>query len=303
MADITYVSQEGVGLGWKPDLPDYRDYIFGDRSAKLMRTRKQLAEIQRRQTPSAALLGPRRDQHAEGSCTGHGVGSAANRITRQDGDRYNTVYSPRFAYNLARVMEGCAKNPDGSPKLSADGSFADPGPWIKVDGGAYVRDAVLGARKFGIPPESSWRYRASIREGDRSLGWDDYKKVPTPSRFKAAHRFRFEAQRCSTVEEILSALAAGCPVVFGFSCFTNMWTQEVDRTGAMPMPAGSEDGGHCVCAHWYDLDADVLDFENSWSDRWAVSSHSGIAGVGTLPLEYARRGWADDHWAIVKEAL
>ncbi len=305
-----YVSQEGVGLGWNPDLPDHRDYVFADRSAKHMKSLGKLLASPRL-LPDSKLLGPRRDQHAEGSCTGHGTASAANRITRQDGDRFNTTYSPRFLYNMARILEGCARGADGSPLKAADGSFLDPGPWIKEDNGAYVRDAVLALRQYGAPPESNWKYRASIQPGDTSLGWDDFRKVPTKSRFGAAHRFRVEAQRCSTLEEILSALDAGFPVVFGFMCHTGMWTSTVDRTGVMPMPTSrnQEDGGHCVCAHWYDPNfpvsgatPGVLFFENSWSEGWAPQSPTGIAGVGALPFEFVGREWADDFWAVVKEA-
>src|SRR5215211_1259661 len=133
------ISIEGVGLGWRPELADSRDYIFEDRSAHLMKTMAQLGEV--KQTPDAKLLGPRRNQHAEASCVGHGTAAAANRITRQDGDRYDTVYSPRSNYNWARILE--AGKVDFSGELP---KIIDPGSALKLDNGAYVRDGVLALR-------------------------------------------------------------------------------------------------------------------------------------------------------------
>jgi hypothetical protein len=238
-----------------------------------------------------------------GNCTGHGSASAANRITRQDNDRFVTVYSPRSNYNWARILEA------GKVDFSGDlPKIIDPGPALKEDNGAYVRDAVLTIRKVGALPESAWKYRAHIREGDQAPGANDYKVVPSASRIQAAHSFRVEAQRCETVEGFLSALAAGFPVVFGHICFTNMWTSEVDRTGVFPLAGGRPDGGHCQCAHWFDLDfkvpgaeAGVIFNENSWSENYAPQSPTGIAGMTTMPVEFLRRKWADDCWAVVTE--
>lgn len=295
---------EGVGIGWKPELADDRDYIFEDRSADKMLTMDQLRAI--RQRPDAKLLGPRRNQHAEGACTGHGTGAAANRIVRQDKEtrNNNVVYSPRFLYNSARILE--------AGKVDYSGEFpviVDPGPALKEDNGAYVRDAVLALRKLGTCPESSWKYRAHIREGDNVPGANDYKLAPTASRIKAAHRFRVEAQRCNTVEGFLSALAAGYPVVYGTICHTGLWTSEIDRTGVWGLPKRGDrnDGGHCMCGHWFDPTISVDGFsiiifsENSWSDGYAPESPSGIAGCVTQPIEYIKRQLIDDCWAVVRE--
>lgn len=295
---------EGVGIGWKPELADDRDYIFEDRSADKMLTMEQLQAI--RQHPDPNLLGPRRNQHAEGSCVGHGTSAAANRLARQDTDtrNNNAVYSPRSNYNWARILE--------AGKVDFSGEFptvVDPGSALKEDNGAYVRDGVLALRKVGTCPESSWKYRAHIRAGDSAPGANDFKLVPSESRIKAARRFRVEAQRCNTVEGFLSALAAGYPVVYGTVCHTGLWRPEVDRTGVWGLPKKGDrnDGGHCMCAHWFDPTISVDEFsivifsENSWSDGYAPESPSGIAGCVTQPIEYIKRRLIDDSWAIVTE--
>lgn len=296
-------TSEGVGIGWKPERATPQDYIFEDRSADKMLTMDQIRGLKPR-VLDPKLYGPRRDQHAEGSCVGHGTSAGANRITRQDGDTYDTVYSPRFLYNMARILEAGVVDAER-------GVILDPGQALKQDNGAYVRDGVLALRKFGACPESAWKYRAHIREGDSAPGANDFKLVPTMSRIQAAHRFRVQAQRCTTIEGVLSALIARYPVVYGTVCHTGMWTPTVDRTGVFPMPGprDRDDGGHCMCAQDADWEfpipgasiPGVLWSENSWSDKWAGQSPCGIAGFAALPLEYVRRGWADDTWALITE--
>lgn len=295
---------EGVGTGWKPGLKAPQDYIFEDRSNNLMKTMDQLRSAKNLVRPE--LIGPRRDQHAEGSCVGHGTAASANRIVRQDQPKTNdkTVYSPRFLYNMARILEDSEVDYDARKIVKL-------GEAIKFDDGAYVKNGVLGLRRFGACLESKWKYRAHIKEGDSVPGANDFKLVPTESRMQDAFRMHVEAQRCETIEGILSALLAGFPVVYGHICHTGMWTPEVDRTGVWPIPTSrdKEDGGHCECGHFFNLDMTVpgsdtpgvIFTENSWSEAWAPQSPSGIAGFSSMPLMYFKRNWADDVWAVVTE--
>lgn len=272
MAQTT--TAEGVGIGWKPELVSPKDYLFADRSTGKMRTVEQLP----RKVDLFDVSGPVRNQMAEGSCVGHGWAAAADQITRQDGDRFTTAYSPRFAYNMARVVEG--------------------GDAIKHDNGAYVRDGGMALRNHGVCPESAWRYK----EGD-------FAKAPTESRKSKAARFKLEIQRCQSVDEVLAALAAGHPIVAGFVCHSGMRTRDVDRTALLPMPMTRDriDGGHCTKWGGYDLDLPVgfgftgaIAFQNSWSAAWGAAN--GHLGWGWMPIEFIRRGLADDIWAAVKEA-
>jgi hypothetical protein len=279
------ITEEGVGTGWRPELVDHRDYIFADRQK--MRRVSSLPPV----TRNHIYDGPRRNQNAEGACVGFGWSAVANHITRKDGDRFNTTYSPRFAYNAARKVEHDRDKNDAH----------------LYDWGAYVRDGGLAIRTLGVCPESSWKWK----EGQ-------FARPITASREKAAHRFRLSIYRCQSVDEVLNALSQGHVIAAGFMCHTGMWTEKVDRSGVLPMPTSRNqpDGGHCT--KWTDYNLDLtfpewpgfkggILFENSWSDVWGDKSPwpdlNGKGGYGIMPIEFIRRGWADDAWAAIKEEV
>jgi hypothetical protein len=269
---LTYRSKEGVGLGWKPDIPDHRDYIFADKM-KMKRTASlpQIVDLFDQQSPV-------RNQGNEGSCVGHGVSSGVDFLrrseTRTDPSHRarSTIYSPRWVYRKAREIEG-----QGSEL---------------VDDGAYIRDGVKAVATVGICTEGAWQYKAG-----------EYAKAP-PAKAKTSAKAWTLGQymRCDTLDAVLNALAAGHPVVFGFMCHTGMWTSEVDRTGVFPMPSSSdqEDGGHCVLGTGYDRSRRLIAIKNSWSAKWG--SFMDHPGYGALPFDFFERGLADDAWAMVAEA-
>lgn len=292
------ITREGVGIGWRPENPDPNDYIYSDR-----RKMKRTAALVRRTRNYIHCQKKRRNQQAEGSCNGHAWAAAAHIITREDGDHYNTIYAPRWAYNMARVVEDERDHNDA---------------W-KYDNGSYIRDGGLALRKYGICPESSWRYKTGDTEAE-VLKIKQFAKLPTNTQKKAALRMRLEINACMDLDMLLNAMAAGHPCPLGFSCHTGMWTREVDRTGVIPAAkAGDQqDGGHAICGIDYDMDfkhpswardwvGGVL-CEGSWSEDyspenpWFDNEPERLTGFHVLPFEFIKRGWADDIWAAVKEA-
>jgi hypothetical protein len=272
------VTIEGCGIGWKPELAKSEDHHYVEKQDMA-----PLAAV-RRKVDLSEFDSPVRNQGDEGSCVGHGVSACADQLTRMDGDRFNTIYSPRFAYNLARKIEQDRDNDNA----------------LKSDGGAYVRDGMDGLRRLGSLPESNWRY----------VPLKGVTTAPSSTRINRAHSYRIETLRCDDVDSVLNAINDGHPVAGGFTCFTNWWTREVDASGVCPMPTGSArtDGGHCTKWSGYDLDFDFgqgivggIFFKNSWSARWGKAF--GKLGYGIFPIEFLRRGWADDCWAAVKRAV
>ncbi len=103
------------GMGWRPDLPDYRDerYLFSRALAGEIKAAAELppsAQPQRRELDKH----PVRDQGNAGSCVGHGVGLIAA-VERNVSQR-----SPLFIYAEARKTIG----------------------ELHIDEGAYIRDGV-----------------------------------------------------------------------------------------------------------------------------------------------------------------
>ena len=90
-------------------------------------------------------------------------------------------------------------------------------------------------------------------------------------------------------------LAAGYPFVFGFTVYESFESQEVARSGVVPMPSSGEKilGGHAVLAVGYDDSTQRFIVRNSWGTGW------GMSGYFTMPYQYVTdSNLADDLWTI-----
>lgn len=249
------------GFGWEPEFPDHRDF----RLSQMPKLRPATDPG----PPSFSLrdyCSPVRNQLNIGSCVGFSTCAAVELLRRRDADEHSTIYSPLFAYYYARIEDGLE--------------------WKNIDAGAYIRDSMKVAARIGVCPESRYLYKPQR-----------FKEQPPPSAVKEARRWKTGAYyACNSTSEIMRAIASGFPVVGGFSCFANMFTEEVDRTGHVPMPEGGFEGGHAVCFISYDTEARRFGFKNSWSEEW------GDAGFGTLPFDFINDGLADDFWCLTQES-
>ena len=245
------------GMGWVPDVPDFRDLRFSARASVVPGSRS-LRE----------RMSPVRDQGDLGSCVGHAVCAAVEYLRRTDDDLYDTVYSPLFVYYGARRAWG----------------------WQEEDTGAYIRDGVKVVQREGVPPEGRWPYRV-----------DRFTHEPMPTAREEATRWQLGSyRRAETLTDVLTALSDGAPVVGGFACYSSMFTEEVDRTGDVPMPGRGDVllGGHAVCFCGYDGSRQRVLFKNSWGEEW------GDGGYGTLPYAYVgSRSLSDDFWVLSQESV
>nr|WP_255671984.1 C1 family peptidase [Corallococcus sp. AS-1-6] len=158
------------------------------------------------------------------------------------------------------------------------------------DTGAFIRSTIRALRLFGVPPEEYWPYNES--DFDREPQAFQYAFAQN---FRAIQYFRLEER----IGQLKSALDAGLPFAFGFTCFSSMFTPDVDASGIIPYPSPQEDqkGGHAVLAVGYS-DSHLL-FKNSWGDKW------GMGGYGFLPWTYFDRDrpLATDCWALLDAAI
>jgi len=106
-------------------------------------------------------------------------------------------------------------------------------------------------------------------------------------------------QRLYTLDEMLGCLADGFPFEFGFSVYESFESDQVARTGLVPMPKRGESllGGHAVVGVGYDQATERLIVRNSWGVGW------GDKGYFYLPFAYAsNRNLSDDFWKVSKES-
>ena len=95
--------------------------------------------------------------------------------------------------------------------------------------------------------------------------------------------------------QLKGCLAAGYPVVYGFSVYESFESAVVSRTGHVPMPKPKERlvGGHAVVAVGYDDAKERFIVRNSWGASW------GEEGYFTMPFAYLLDpNLSDDFWTI-----
>ncbi len=138
------ITQQGFGMGWLPDCPDFRDYTEEHKSVRAvltpLRARKSGGKI-----PVSVDLrewcSPIKNQGALGSCTAHaGVGLVEYYEKRALGKHIDA--SRLFLYKVTRNL------------LHSAG-----------DAGAFLRSTMGSLVLFGVPPEEYWPYE--IRDFDK----------------------------------------------------------------------------------------------------------------------------------------
>lgn len=248
-------SRLGRRYGWHRDLPDHRDRIC-------MAFMPPAAL-----PPHVDLRGPNMpavyDQEQLGSCTANAIAAALefDRL-RQKLDDF--MPSRLFIYFNERAMEGT----------------------IHSDCGAQIRDGIKSVATNGDCPESEWPYNPPLFAV----------KPPAPC---YAHAVQHKAVNYARVPQfpasIQSCLAAGFPVVFGFTVYAGFEGDAVAQTGVLnlPQPHEANLGGHAVLAVGYDLPSQRLLVRNSWGAKW------GQQGYFTMPFAYAANpNLASDFWQI-----
>lgn len=206
---------------------------------------------------------PVEDQGQLGSCTGNASVGALEFLEIKAGKMLDL--SRLFPYYNARVMERT----------------------VKQDAGAQIRDVIRCLGKLGTCAESIWPY--NVRK---------FAAKPTKQAYAdAGTRTIGSYQRIVGLQELKACLAEGFPVVIGFTVYESFESDEVARTGIMPMPAANERemGGHAVLVVGYDDSQQRLIVRNSWGASW------GMAGYFTMPYGYIENAsLSDDFWTIRK---
>jgi len=247
--------------GWKPQLPDKRDlrYTYENRS-DVMPSAFDLRDDHPSYMPDPY------DQGKLGSCTANAIAAAFEYNERKAGyGSAEFMPSRLFIYYNERAMEG----------------------HTDADTGAAIRDGIKSINKKGVCDEALWPYDVST-----------FTQKPSAVCYKEAKKER--ALKYHKVDQTESAMkhalwAEGQPVVFGFTVYESFETEEVAKTGDMPMPADGEKalGGHAVMCVGFDDDDQVFIIRNSWGSEW------GDEGYFRMPYAYLTDpDCANDFWLV-----
>ena len=217
--------------GWKPDLPDHRDFKY--RVAKPIPL-----------PPSVDLrpgMPPVYDQGQLGSCTGNAIAAAIEfDLKRQKATDF--VPSRLFIYYNERTLEND----------------------VGQDNGAQIRDGIKSVAKQGVTSEAIWPY-SDANPGPFST------KPPIAAYADAMnHQVTTYMRVPQTLAAMKGCLAEGFPIVFGFTVYESFESEAVAKTGILPMPKAKEKacGGHAVLMCGYDDAKQMFLVRNSWAADW-----------------------------------
>lgn len=203
------------------------------------------------------------DQGQLGSCTANAIAAAFDFERKRQGLDF-VGPSRLFVYYNEREMEGT----------------------VGYDAGAELRDGIKSVAKQGVCPETEWPYDISR-----------FRETPSIECYDTALKDRsVEYGRIDqSLDQIRATLAAGYPFVFGISIFPSFESEEVAKTGIVPMPEPNEKplGGHALMAAGYDDSRGAALIRNSWGTGW------GASGYFWLPYSYlTNANLAADFWDI-----
>lgn len=159
------------------------------------------------------------------------------------------------------------------------------------DAGVEIRDLFKAIMFGGVAPEDLWPY-------------DDAHFLPGPpdSVYAAAEKYTISSySRLVAESSYLQCLAMGKPIILGFDVLESFDSEELAKTGVMPIPTDREElSGHAVLCVGYDLDfknskafkASGIDatrvsdkallIRNSWGTAWGWEG-----GHFWMPINYA----------------
>lgn len=249
--------------GWIPSVPDHRDKMYA-----LNAMQKDAAGTLPASTNNRTLVTWVLNQLALGSCTANAASS------------------------FVRILMLLCGVPDFlSSRLAIYYEERKAQKTVSKDSGATITECFKVLSKQGTFPETEWPYDIT-----------KFKKAPPKASVKEGLKTVVESyQRLDNTNliELKTCLAAKFPIEFGFSVYESFESDEVAKTGLVPMPGKNERllGGHANVIIDYDDNKVVHGHKgafyvlNSWGEEW------GLKGFYWIPYAYlTNANLADDFW-------
>jgi len=221
--------------GWRPDLPDHRDYLYASAWTGALPESVDL----RKTCP------PIYNQTSLGSCTANASGGSAHYEMLQNG---LPAYCPSrlFIYYNTRKIEGT----------------------VGEDSGATIRGTIKSLATYGFCDEKLWPY--DIRKFTKAPPANAY-AAASQNKLAAVQYMRV----AQTERGLKECLAAGNTVVFGFTIYDGFESAEVAKTGIADLPKPGEKalGGHAVTLVGYENAQKRFLVRNSWGTGWGMQGY------------------------------
>jgi C1A family cysteine protease len=223
--------------GYLPD-PDRDDYWGFE---ELLGSQIKLAAAQAGDVDMRSFSSPRHNQRHTSSCVGQSVIKALEVLRiKKHGHEDHKDLSVMAVYYLARELM--------SPQRH------------HIDGGTYISLACDVLKRFGVPTEESWPFNpGKINDNIPIMAMRD-------ARLHKIHSYyRIKSRGDDRVENVVKALRAGHPVVFGTGVHAD-WFRYGRNDVLEPLNGRDNEGGHATVLLGYV--AGLFVGENSWGSGW-----------------------------------
>ena len=157
------------------------------------------------------------------------------------------------------------------------------------DNGAQISDGIKALEHYGLCPETEWPYNTA-----------KFANPPPTHCYTDALKHKVAtAYNCHPdMTSVKSALASGLPIVVGIQVYESFESDEVAKTGIVPMPSPSDQcmGGHATLIVGFRDDQQMWIMRNSWGTAWSDG------GYFYLPYLYLMdSNLSSDFWVITKD--
>lgn len=244
--------------GWKPDVPDKRDWKYS-----LGVTGKLIEAPPKVDLRASGFLPPVYTQGDLGSCTAQSLCALFFYVNKMQ-TGLSLLTSRLFLYYNERVEEST----------------------VQSDAGAMIRTGIKTMIQQGNCNEYLWPYDIT-----------KFAQKPPDVCYASASKHQSTVYRSvsRTLVDMRGCLAEGYPFVGGISVYDSFESDEVAKTGIVPMPGPGESllGGHAVIFVGYDDTTKMFTAQNSWGTDW------GDKGCFYVPYDFMTDpDLADDLWMV-----
>lgn len=264
------MSRKNRRYGWKPQLPDIRDWAY---AAPAPPVGGLPSSVDLRQ-----FCPPVYDQGQIGSCSACAIGGAFE-FDQLKQKLPAWTPSKLFIYFNERDMEGT----------------------VAQDAGAQIRDGIKSVASQGVCSEDLWPYD----DGPVTFTQKPPQSCYDSARTNLVTSYKALAQ---SIDQVRGCLSSGFPVIFGFTAYEHFESDALAQSGNLAMPDASKEkvvGGHAVLAVGYEDSMQITSpttglvtqgavlVRNSWGADW------GLDGYFWMPYDYMMHAdLAGDLWTI-----